>query len=222
VEAIAKKHGLKVIYDAAHCFGTTYNGKSVFAYGDVSTASFHATKLFHTVEGGAVFATDAELVRKMSLLRNFGHTSPVTFESAGINAKNSEFHAAMGLAVLKYSDDLAARRKKQWLHYEQLLKGTAVQLLKITPGTSNYNYSYFPVVFRNEETLLRVLQAMNLQYVNPRRYFYPSLNRLDYVTNNSCPVSERIAPCVLCLPLFHDLSPEEQDMIVRVLINALN
>lgn len=221
IESIARKHGLKVIYDAAHCFGTEFQHRSLFDYGDVSTVSFHATKLFHTVEGGAIFSSDDQLNRKMSLLRNFGHTSPVTFEGAGINAKNSEFHAAMGLAVLPHIDAIMLRRKQQWLHYEHQLQHSGLQLLSITSGTTRYNYSYFPVIFASERDLLAAQDALNLQYVYPRRYFYPALNTLDYVRYSSCPVAESVAARVLCLPLYHDLSLPEQDMIVRTLIKSL-
>jgi len=222
IEAIAKKHNLKVIYDAAHCFGTTYKGKSVFQYGDISTTSFHATKLFHTGEGGAVFTMQQELLKKMALLRNFGHTSPVTFDGIGINAKNSEFHAAMGLCVLKYMEEVSKKRKEQWNFYKEILKGLKVQFLKIEDKTTNYNASYFPIVFDSEEKLLKTVEALNLQYVYPRRYFYPSLNELNYVEKSTCPVSERIAKQVLCLPLYHDLSKEEQEMIARVLLRVQN
>ncbi len=221
IKAIADKHGLKIIYDAAHCFGTKMHGKSVFEFGDISTTSFHATKLFHTVEGGAVFTMNAELLRQMSLFRNFGHTTPVTFEGAGINAKNSEFHAAMGLCNLKYIDAIIAKRKEQWLHYADLLKGLNGQLISITPG-SEFNYSYFPVIFPSESFLLKCIEALNLQYVYPRRYFYPSLNTLGYVEYKSCPVSESAAQRVLCLPLYHDLRPEEQRMITRILLRVQN
>lgn len=221
IEKIAKKHGLKVIYDAAHCYGATYKGRSVFSYGDVSTTSFHATKLFHTVEGGAVFTEDPELLRRMSLLRNFGHTSPVTFEGVGINAKNSELHAAMGLCILKYMDQVLAKRREQWLYYLDHLKGMKTKFLKLNPD-SEFNYAYFPLVFKSEEMLLKTVEALNNQYVYPRRYFYPSLSTLDYVNGNRCPVSEDIAGKVLCLPLYHDLSVQEQDMICRILLRVQN
>lgn len=221
IKSITDKHNLKIIYDAAHCFGTKINGRSVFEYGDISTTSFHATKLFHTVEGGAVFTMDAPLLRKLSLFRNFGHTSPVTFEGAGINAKNSEMHAAMGLCNLKYIDDIIARRKQQWLYYIELLKNLKAQTISITPGTE-FNYAYFAVVFSSEEVLQKTIEALNLQYIYPRRYFYPSLNTLGYVDAKSCPVSESIAPRILCLPLYHDLKPEEQRMIARILLRIQN
>jgi dTDP-4-amino-4,6-dideoxygalactose transaminase len=222
IQSIANKHGLKVIYDAAHCFGTIYKGKSVFLYGDISTTSFHATKLFHTSEGGAVFTTQSSLLKRMALLRNFGHTSPVTFDGAGINAKNSEFHAAMGLCVLKYADDIQSKRKEQWNYYRKFLAGLRVKFLTLTDGTDNYNASYFPIVFETEEQLLKSVEALNLQGIYPRRYFYPSLNTLNYINKVNCPISEQIAKSVLCLPLFHDLTTEEQDMISRILLRIQN
>jgi len=221
IQAIASKHNLKVIYDAAHCFGSLYNGKSVFEYGDISTCSFHATKIFHTVEGGAVFTPQADVSDRMGLLRNFGHTSPVTFDGIGVNAKNSEFHAAMGLCCIEHMDEIFKVRKKQWQHYKSALQeSNKVQLLTITKGC-DFNCAYFPVVFENEEVLLKVTAALNLQYVQPRRYFYPSLNTLDYVNNNSCPQSESIAKRVLCLPIYHTLRKEDQDMITKVVLKNI-
>ncbi|GGK57885.1 DegT/DnrJ/EryC1/StrS family aminotransferase [Rufibacter glacialis] len=222
IQTIADKYGLKVIYDAAHCFGTKYKGKSVFQYGDISTTSFHATKLFHTVEGGAVFTNQPNLLKKMALLRNFGHTTPSTFDGIGINAKNSELHSAMGLCVLKYANQIMVKRKEQWNYYKEKLVSLEVQFLSITEGTDNYNASYFPVIFKTEEQLLQSVEALNLQGIFPRRYFYPSLNQLNYVSPVSCPFSERIAKTVLCLPMYHDLSMEEQDMISRVLLRIQN
>ncbi|MBC5991602.1 DegT/DnrJ/EryC1/StrS family aminotransferase [Pontibacter cellulosilyticus] len=222
IQNVANKNGLKVIYDAAHCFGTIYKGKSIFTYGDISTTSFHATKLFHTSEGGAVFTMQPALLKKMALLRNFGHITPTSFDGVGINAKNSEFHAAMGLCVLKYADILRSRRKEQWNNYLNLLSGLKVQFLTITNGTEEYNGSYFPIVFETEEQLLKSVEALNLQYVYPRRYFYPSLNTLNYVASNECHESEKIAKTILCLPLFHDLSYVEQEMIARILLRVQN
>ncbi|MBS0028614.1 DegT/DnrJ/EryC1/StrS family aminotransferase [Chitinophaga sp. 22321] len=221
IQAIASKHNLKVIYDAAHCFGSLYNGKSVFEYGDISTCSFHATKIFHTIEGGAVFTPQSDISDRMGLLRNFGHTSPVTFDGIGVNAKNSEFHAAMGLCCIEHMDEIFKVRKKQWQHYKSALQeSNKVQLLTITKGC-DFNCAYFPVVFESEEVLQKVTAALNLQYVQPRRYFYPSLNTLDYVNNNSCPQSESIAKRVLCLPIYHTLRKEDQDMITKVILKNI-
>ena len=217
IETIAKKHNLKVIYDAAHAFGVTVNGKSIFEYGDISTTSFHATKLFHTSEGGAVFTKDDELLRKMSLLRNFGHTTPSTFDGIGINGKNSEFHAAMGLCNLNYINNILSKRKEQCLFYNQRLislKGVWQSINK----QAVFNYSYYPVIMETEEILLKTIEKLQYHQVIPRRYFYPSLSNLDYVETQSCPVAESIAKRALCLPLYFTLSKEEQDMICSVIL----
>lgn len=221
IKEIACKYHLKVIYDGAHCFGTRVHGKSVFEFGDISTTSFHATKLFHTIEGGAVFTMDPELLKRMALFRNFGHTSPVTFDGSGINAKNSEFHAAMGLCNLKYVEHILNRRREQWLNYSERLKGLGVKQMTINEN-SDFNYSYFPIVFKSEQALVESVEALTTHYVYPRRYFFPSLNTLNYVSYRSCPVSESIASRILCLPLYYDLTAEEQRMIARVLLRVQN
>jgi len=220
IENIAKKHKLKVIYDAAHCFGTKYMNKSVLEYGDISTTSFHATKLYNTVEGGAVITKSSDLLRKMALLRNFGHTGPTEFDGVGINAKNSEFHAAMGLLNLKYADAILEKRKEQWLQYKDFLSRTNLKFIKINQD-ADFNYSYFPVVFETEEMLLKVTKALNGQYVYPRRYFYPSLNTVEYAKGKSCPISEDISSKVLVLPLYHELKPSSIDMICRIIIRTI-
>jgi dTDP-4-amino-4,6-dideoxygalactose transaminase len=220
IQQIADRYHLKVIYDAAHCFGTKYKGRSVFAYGDISATSFHATKLFHTVEGGAVFTSDPDLYRKMDFMRNFGHNGPDNFAELGINGKNSEFHAAMGLCNLNYIHELLESRKRQWLFYQELLRGNGVQLLSLEKDTE-FNYAYFPVIFPAEEDLLNAVSVLNKEGISPRRYFYPVLNTLDYVTYTCCPVAESIAKRVLCLPLFYGLDKEDQLKITQsVLLEA--
>jgi dTDP-4-amino-4,6-dideoxygalactose transaminase len=219
IQHIADKHGLKVIYDAAHCFGTTYHSKSVFEYGDISTISFHATKLFHTIEGGAVVTKNTELTDIMSKLRNFGHKTPESFMNAGVNGKNSEFHAAMGLVNLKYIGEVLAKRKEQQLHYKEKLQNLNVRFIQLNKD-SLFNYAYLPIIFENEEALLKAVKDLNNQYVYPRRYFYPSLNTLHYVDEVPCPVSEDLSKRVLTLPLFHDLSMSTIDMICRVLLRS--
>ena len=191
IEAIAKKYQLKVIYDAAHAFGVTYNGTSIFEYGDVSTCSFHATKLFHTGEGGALFAKDPKLQHQLFYSHNFGHDGPLAFHGLGINGKISELQAAMGLAVLPHMETILAERKRVVDFYNQNLDVTKVQTLKIRENTE-WNYSYYPIVFEDEDTLLRVQKALNEEQIFPRRYFYPSLNTINYVENSSMPVSESI------------------------------
>lgn len=222
IDKIAKKHKLKVIYDAAHCFGTKYKGRSVFEFGDISTTSFHATKLFHTVEGGAVITNDAKLLRTMSLQRNFGHDGIDIFHGVGINGKNSEFHAAFGLVNLRHVGEVLEKRKALSQHYTSRLKNLNYTALKIQPG-SEFNYAYFPVVLPSEEITLKMMAELNKNLVFPRRYFYPSLSTLEYIsTPASVPITDSIANRVLCLPLYHTLSTEEIDFICRLLLRVQN
>ncbi|PQJ11646.1 aminotransferase DegT [Flavipsychrobacter stenotrophus] len=221
IDKIALKHNLKVIYDAAHAFAVTYKGRSVFEYGDISTTSFHATKVFHTTEGGAVFTKDSELLKRMSRLRNFGHVTPETFDGIGVNGKNSEFHAAMGLANLKYIDEILASRKEQVEKYKVALKNLRIATPEILSG-AEWNYSYFPVIFETEDQLQKSIQELNLNWVYPRRYFYPSLSHLDYVNDCATPVSDDICKRVLCLPLYHSLRSEDIDFIARLLLRVQN
>lgn len=217
IRKIADRHDLKVIYDAAHCFGTQFNGKSVFQYGDISIASFHATKLFHTVEGGAVFTQNRRIQKRIELMRNFGHDGPENFNGAGINGKNSEFHAAMGLCNLRYIDGILRRRKRQSQFYDILLANHGVELQQKQGGTTMRNRSYYPVVFESEAKTLQAKSSLEEADIYPRRYFYPSLNNLEYVDGGKMPISENISKRILCLPLYHDLRKYEQSMIVDVM-----
>ncbi len=221
IQQIATKHNLKVIYDGAHGFGSKYKGKHVFNYGDITTASFHATKLFHTIEGGAVVTNNPALLKKMAFLRNFGHESMDTFASVGINGKNSEFHAAMGLVNLKSVDDILRSRKEQSKTYDKELADLRVKKPKIQAG-GEFNYSYYPVVFETEEALLRSITLLNGNWIYPRRYFYPSLSSLNYVKKSDTPISDDIAKRVLCLPLYHSLKAEEITFISRILLRSQN
>ncbi|MES2701152.1 MAG: DegT/DnrJ/EryC1/StrS family aminotransferase [Bacteroidota bacterium] len=221
IEQIAKKHNLKVIYDGAHAFGVNYKGQSVFEYGDITTASFHATKLYHTIEGGAVVTNQTELVKTLSRLRNFGHSGPESFEEAGINGKNSEFHAAMGLVVLKHFPDLLAKRKEQAEIYDKALATLKVKRPVILKG-ADWNYSYYPIVFDSEEQLLKSVETLNENWIYPRRYFYPSLSTLNYVDKYEVPHSEETSKRVLCLPMYHSLRTEDIDFIARLLLRVQN
>jgi dTDP-4-amino-4,6-dideoxygalactose transaminase len=218
IERIAHQHGLKVIYDAAHCFGVTYQGQSVFEYGDVSTCSFHATKLFHTGEGGAVFCNDEKLMHQIYYSHNFGHDGPLAFHGLGINGKISELQAAMGLAVLPHLDRIIAARKEVVNFYMNALNFEVLSTMKFRENT-HWNYSYFPVIFESEAQLLRVQKALNDHEIFPRRYFYPSLNKVGYIKDTTMPISESIAQTILCLPLSHALDPDDVTQIVN-LINA--
>lgn len=222
IEKIAQKHQLKVIYDAAHCFGTTYKGRSVFEYGDVSTTSFHATKLFHTVEGGAVITQNPEVLKKMAYMRNFGHDGPEKFFGIGINGKNSELHAAMGLVNLKYIADILKKRKTLSDYYDRKLARFNMQRPTLT-DREGYNYAYYPIVLPSEEMLLKCIKTLNDNWIYPRRYFYPSLTELPYLKEKSgLEVVSSVAPRALCLPLYHTLSFEEIDFVVRLLLRVQN
>ena len=221
IEKIAAKHNLKVIYDGAHAFGTTYKGRSVFEYGDICTTSFHATKLFHTTEGGAVVTKDAALLREMSFLRNFGHNGPDTFATIGINGKNSEFHAAMGLCNLKYIDEILAKRKLIWDTYQKRMAHANLGMITINKD-AGFNYAYCPFVFESEQVLLKVIKELAGHKISPRRYFYPCLSTLNYVKPANVPVSADIASRILCLPSSHDLTEEVIEMIARIVLRAVN
>lgn len=218
IEIIAKKHKLKVIYDAAHCFGVTYKGRSIFEYGDVSTCSFHATKLFHTGEGGALFCNDPELYHKLYYHHNFGHNGPERFHGLGINAKMSELQAAMGLAVFKYIDKIIRDRDRVVHLYKEYLK--QVKSLKIREDTV-WNNSYLPIILSSEEELLKVEGFLNKHKIYPRRYFYPSLETLPYVEALKCPVSQDISKKILCLPLYFDLPDKDVLKIMRSIKKTL-
>jgi len=221
IDRIAKKHGLKVIYDAAHCFGTKYKGKSIFAYGDVSTTSFHATKLFHTIEGGAVFTQNPDILKKMALMRNFGYSGVDTFSEVGTNAKNSEFHAAMGLCNLQHIDQILSKRKELSLHYEMRLNKIDAQFQVIQADT-DFNYAYYPVIFRSEEIMLDCMKQLELVQVYCRRYFYPSLSALPYIDKINMPICDSISKRIMCLPLYHTLTSSDQDLVVRIILRTQN
>lgn len=216
IEIIAKKYNLKVIYDAAHCFGVKYNGRSVFDYGDISTCSFHATKLFHTGEGGAMFAKDLDLHDQLFYSHNFGHNGPLGFHGLGINGKMSELQAAMGLVVLPYMETILKERKKVVDFYNENLDFLKVKTLKIRENT-DWNYSYYPVIFETEEQLLQVQKVLNENQIFPRRYFYPSLNTIEYTKGMSMPISENIASLVMCLPLYVGLKIDNLEKIINLI-----
>lgn len=216
IEAIAKKHNLKVIYDAAHCFGVEYKNQSLFNFGDVSTCSFHATKLFHTGEGGALFCKDKDLFHKLYYSHNFGHNGPLDFHGLGINAKISELQSAMGLAVLPYIDTILAERKKVVDFYNDNLNFSKLQTLNIREHTK-WNYSYYPIILDSEETLLKVQKALNENKIFPRRYFYPSLNTVNFIKNTEMPISESISERVMCLPLYVGLKTEDLEKITSII-----
>jgi dTDP-4-amino-4,6-dideoxygalactose transaminase len=180
INTIARKYKLKVIYDAAHCFGVRYKNTSILNYGNISTISFHATKLFHSAEGGAVITNNDSLAHKISYMRNFGHNGQEKFWGLGINGKNSELHAAMGLCLLPFVKQNINKRKIISEMYGRLLSGLDLRRPELRKNT-DYNYSYYPVLFNSEDELLSVRDSLNSNNIFPRRYFYPALSNLNYV-----------------------------------------
>jgi len=223
IQAIAERHNLKVIYDAAHAFGVKYKGQSILNYGDISTLSFHATKLFHTVEGGGVVTNSPDLMHRLSYMRNFGHKGQEEFWGLGINGKNSEFHAAMGLCIFPHIKEILDRRKELSETYNNFFTALDVRVTRpALPPDTEYNYAYYPVVFESEKQLLSVRDVLNATYIYPRRYFYPALDTLPYLKNKTpLPVSGSIASRVLCLPLYHDLTKDEIRRICNIIAEVL-
>lgn len=211
---IAKRYNLKVIYDAAHAFGVKHKNKSIFSYGDASTCSFHATKLFHTIEGGAIFTEDADTNSKVEMLKRFGHEGD-DHRQLGINAKSDEFRAAMGLCNLRYIDNIIEERKRVHDIYNELLRKVEYKI-EIAQNTE-YNYAYYPIIMSSNDQLRSVALALNENEIYPRRYFYPSLNKLKYLSGSQvCPISEDISSRILCLPMYSDLATEDLERICTI------
>lgn len=206
--------GKPVIYDAAQAFGASLHGKSLLSFGDMAVCSFHATKPFHTFEGGCVVCHDAETLEKLRLLRAFGHAGD-EHVCLGINAKLSEAHAAMGLAILPVFEKERAKREKISKMYDVLLRGANIRI-PVVPAGFYSNYTYYPVIFDSESALLGAMKHLAGLNIHPRRYFYPSLNTLPYVHGNHCPISESVSRRVLCLPLYGDLPEGDVEKVAEV------
>jgi len=211
IQEIADRHGLKVIYDAAHAMCVDVNGQSIMSYGDVSCTSFHATKLFNTCEGGACFSEDSEILARIRRMRFFGFNPEKDIVDDGMNAKMTEVSAALGLANLQHLDEVReGRRRLTELYRERIGEGRGIAFQKYDPAS--YNYSYMPVLFENEERLRRVLDVLARVHVHPRRYFYPALHQVEKYGSADCrlPVADDIASRILCLPLFTGM---DEDLI---------
>lgn len=223
IDAIAQRNDLKVVYDAAHAFSIDYKNESVLNQGDLSILSFHATKLFHTIEGGAlIIHDDAQYLRAKEMI-NFGINASSgigAIEELGINAKMNEFEAAMGLCLLDDIDIIIEKRKRVYTFYKEKLQ-EKLQVQEMNQNAS-MNYSYFPVLFDSEEVLLRVENELNVKNIFPRRYFYPSLDTLPYLKRVDIqPVSEDVSKRVLCLPLYPGLEPKIQSEIIDIILKTI-
>lgn len=219
INKIAEKHNLKVIYDAAHCFGVEYKGESIFNYGDISTCSFHATKIFHTGEGGALICNNSDLFHQLFYSHNFGHDGPEKFHGLGINAKMSELQAAMGLSVLPYMQTIFKERKRVCDFYDNNLKFDHIKKIKIRENTK-WNYSYYPIIFNSEDLLVNTLEKLAKENIFPRRYFFPSLEELPYINSEvKCSIAKDIAARVICLPLYTSIKNSDLKRIVTILEN---
>lgn len=227
IERIAHKYELKVIYDAAHAFGETYEGRGVGSFGDASCFSFHATKVFNTVEGGAVCFGDEDFGLNLYRLKNFGIRGPETVDGVGANAKMNEFCAAMGLCNLRHVDDEIGKRKQIVERYRSHLEGIeGIRLNPLQDGVKQ-NYAYFPVVFdekvfgasRNE-----VFDRLAENGIGARKYFYPLTNTYDCYHGkydvNRTPVALHISKRVLTLPMYADLTSEDVDRICAILLGC--
>lgn len=225
IQDIANKYSLKVIYDAAHAFGVSKNGISAASFGDASMFSFHATKVFHSIEGGAVTCHDSLLQQKLSVLRNFGISDPEEITYISGNGKMNEFSAAMGLCNLRHLDKEIEKRKLVFDHYvERLSACRGIQLLHIAEGV-NHNYAYFPVLFHcykyNRD---EVFQRLADQNIIARKYFYPLTNSFSCYRGrpgfcaNDTPVAKMISSQILCLPLYADLAISDVDRICDIII----
>lgn len=227
IQAIADKHRLKVIYDAAHAFGETYNGRGIGSFGDVSMFSFHATKVFNTIEGGAVCYSDEELGKKVYRIKNFGIMDEETVDYVGANAKMNEFQAAMGLCNLRYVDKEIARRKAAVTRYRERLSDIkGIQLSVIQEGV-RYNYAYFPIVVNEDifgATRDMVFEELAKHNIFARKYFYPITNSFEcyngqYNTEDT-PIALEISKRVLTLPLFADILQGDVDRICDIIIGC--
>lgn len=220
IEDLANKYNLRVIYDAAHAVGTTYNDNSVLEYGDISATSLHGTKLLNTAEGGGCISKDEEIIKKLRSIRFFGHDANKDIADDGMNGKMTEVHAALGLANLKYFDDVLDDRKIKYnLYLNNLGSNRNFKFQKLNQNGANY--SYFPIILESEEKLLQVEQKLNENNFYPRRYFYPSLNTMiNVVEYQSAPISEDISKRILCLPLYKELEEQHIHEICEVIINA--
>ena len=226
IQAIADKYGLKVIYDAAHAFGVEVDGKSILTAGDMSTLSFHATKVYNTVEGGALVCHDAKTKQRIDYLKNFGFAGETTVIAPGINGKMDEVRSAYGLLNLKQADAAIEARHRVAVKYREALRGVkGIRVMEDMPGV-RHNYSYFPIFIDAEAygmTRDELYFKMKGNGVLGRRYFYPLISEfstyrgLDSARPENLPVAHKIADSVICLPMYHNLTEEDVNRILSII-----
>ena len=225
LQRLSDRHGLPLIYDAAHCFGQRTCGRSLLSFGDVSVLSFHATKVFHTFEGGAIISSTPEMKQRVDYLRNFGFAGEVEIVDKGINAKMNELQAAYGLLQLKYVDRSIAHRAQMDALYRESLAGVSGVALPSIANLDRHNHSYFPVLIAEGRDAL--YSALKEEGILCRRYFYPLLSNLDMyrglasASQDNLPVANRMAEQVLCLPMHAELSAADVQRVVRVVKKEL-
>lgn len=227
IDRLAKKYNLKVIYDAAHTFGVKYKGRGIASFGDVSCFSFHATKVFHTIEGGAVCYRDEEFGRRLYELKDFGIHDSESVNSIGPNAKMTEFSAAMGICNLRHIDDEIAKRKLVAERYYERLEHIEGIRLNIIQKNVKSNYAYFPVLFDEKKfgaSRNDVMEKLGKNGVGARKYFYPLVNSFDCYNNDyddkDTPVALDISKRILTLPLYADLKLDVVDMICDIILSC--
>lgn len=220
IQEIAEYNEIPVIYDAAHAFGVRYDHESLLSKGNLAILSFHATKIFHTIEGGALILPTKELYEQAKRMINFG-ISNYEIRGIGINAKMNEFSAAMGLCNLDEIDSILAERKKVYDYYMEILPKDDGFQIPVQNSKSTSNYGYFPIIFNKEQHVLELIALLNSYSIYPRRYFYPSLDMLDYTPSSTMSNSRSIAKRILCLPIYGELETKNIDRIVKCLKEVL-
>lgn len=225
IQKIADIYGLKIIYDAAHAFGVHYKGESLLMHGDLSTLSFHATKVFNTFEGGAIICPDTKMKARIDDLKNFGFHDEVTVVAPGINAKMNELQAAFGLLQLKYIDKVIARRQEIDTQYREQLSSVQGIFCPPLPADTKYNYAYFPILIEKEYPLLRdeLYEKLRQNNIYARRYFYPLISEfpmyrgLPSAAESNLPAAWNVANQVLCLPIYPALEDENITRIISII-----
>lgn len=219
IKEIAEKYNLKVIYDSAHAFGVEYKGKSILSWGDINTLSFHAAKIFHTTEGGAIITKKRQDYQRIDLIRNHGIKHYEQIKLVGINAKMNELQAIMGLCVLEDIDKYIDKRKKIYTRYISAFSGKNFKIQGLNDNLTKFTYSYFPVCFSNQKVRDKVFKVLLKNGIRARKYFYPPCHELPYTKylSSDLPNATTISHTILCLPLYAGLSHKDQNKIISLI-----